>query len=151
MSMVTTVLYSPLNLDGAPVVARMSLPCRTSRMTIRKVRRILSETEIAKYGRPKKLAIGVWGLFRPQACQTSIIIPIAEPITLAQSITAGLAKIRTRTHRAKVHEAGKGSNPEVPGVNHIATKELEEKRCETPGQVDAAPNKALTKRPSANR
>ena len=104
----------------------MSLPCRTSRTTIMRVRRVLSETEIAKYGRPKKPVIGVWGLFHPQACPTSIIIPIAVSIMLAQSVTAGLAKTRIRTHRAKIHEAGEGNNPDVRGVYHVATKELEE-------------------------
>ena len=37
-----------------PVAVRTSLACRTSRTTIMRVRRTLSETEIERYGRPNQ-------------------------------------------------------------------------------------------------
>ena len=39
------------------MAARTFLLCRTSRVTIMSVRRILSESEIEKYGRPKLMAV----------------------------------------------------------------------------------------------
>ena len=51
MSMVAIVLYNPLIPTGDPVAARTSLPWRTSRTTIMRVRRMLSESEIEMYGR----------------------------------------------------------------------------------------------------
>ena len=36
---------------------------------------------------------------------------------------------RIRTHRSKVHEEGEGDDPEVPGVEHVATIELEEEQA----------------------
>ena len=49
MRMVETVLYHPLIPARYPVAVRMVLPCRTSRVTIIRVRRTLSETEIERY------------------------------------------------------------------------------------------------------
>ena len=46
MSMVAMVLYNPLIPAGRPVTVRTFLPHRTSRMTIMRVRRTLSESEI---------------------------------------------------------------------------------------------------------
>ena len=124
--MVTMVLYITLIPDAPPVAAWMFLPCRMSKTTIMRVRRTLSETEITKYGKPKKVATGVWGLFHPQACPTSIMIPIAIGFPLAQSVAAGPWGIQMRTRRAKVHETREGNNPAVPRVYHVATKELAE-------------------------
>ena len=56
MSMVMMALYSPVSPLGAPMAVRISLLCRTSRATIMRVRRMLSEIEIEKYGRPKFMA-----------------------------------------------------------------------------------------------
>ena len=47
-SMVIIVLYNPLIPLGTPKVAQTSLQCKTSRMTIMRVRMTLSETEIEK-------------------------------------------------------------------------------------------------------
>jgi len=33
---------------------------------------------------------------------------------------------KIRTHGAKEHEAGEGNNPEVPGVDHVASIKLEQ-------------------------
>ena len=49
--MVMIVLYNLLIPVGDPTAARMYLSCRTSRMTIMRVRRTLSETEIERFGR----------------------------------------------------------------------------------------------------
>jgi len=35
-------------------------------------------------------------------------------------------ELKIRTHRGKVHEAGEGHDPEVHGVDHVTTVELEE-------------------------
>jgi len=50
MSMVAMVLYNPPIPAQDPVAARTDLPCRTSRRTIIRVRKTLSETGIEKYG-----------------------------------------------------------------------------------------------------
>ena len=52
MSIVTMVLYNPVNPEGASVTVRMFLMCKTRRITIMSVRRMLSETEMEKYERP---------------------------------------------------------------------------------------------------
>jgi len=51
MSMVATATYNPPNPTRDPVAARTFLPYRTSRTTIMRVRRMLSESEIEMYGR----------------------------------------------------------------------------------------------------
>ena len=56
MSTVMMVLYNPLAPAGAPMAFRMFLLCRMSRDTIMSVRRMLSESEIEKYGTPKLMA-----------------------------------------------------------------------------------------------
>ena len=53
MSMVTTALYNPVTPVEVPIAFRMFLLCRMSRPTIIRVRRILREIEIEKYGTPK--------------------------------------------------------------------------------------------------
>ena len=50
MSMVTIVLYNPLIPLADPVAARTFFPCRMSRTTIMRVRIMLSESEIERYG-----------------------------------------------------------------------------------------------------
>ena len=59
MSMVAMVLYNPLIPAEDPVAARTFLPCRTSRMTIMRVRRTLSEPDNERYGRPNQMAPGI--------------------------------------------------------------------------------------------
>jgi len=46
-------------------------------------------------------------------------------MVLAQS--TGSWRTHIRTHSSKVHKAGDGDDPEVHGVNHVATVELGEK------------------------
>ena len=52
MSIVTMALYD-LPIPVIPMAARTFLLCRTSRMTIMRVRKMLSVVEIKKYGSPK--------------------------------------------------------------------------------------------------
>ena len=47
-----------LVLAGVPMVFLISTLCMMSRIMIISVRRMLRETEIEKYGRPKLMAIG---------------------------------------------------------------------------------------------
>jgi len=123
MSMVEIALYNPLIPTWDPVAARMFLPCRTSRMTIIRVRRTLSETEIERYGIPKRGSIGL--LLRYLPCwKHSVTIPIPTLMGLVQSIAAGLWKGIIRTQRGKVQEARKNDSPEVRGVDNIATVDL---------------------------
>ena len=51
-------------------------------------------------------------------------MPSATLTTLAQSIAISSWRARMRTHRSEVHEAGEGDDPEVLGVDYIATIEL---------------------------
>ena len=57
MNMVAMILYNLLVSDGDPVAVRSVLPCRTSRVTIIRVRRMLSETEIDRCRRAKSTGI----------------------------------------------------------------------------------------------
>ena len=57
MSMVTMALYNPVAPEGASMAVRIFLLCKTSRITIMSVRRMLSEREMEKYGRPKLMAM----------------------------------------------------------------------------------------------
>ena len=50
MRIVTMDMYDPLVPAGDSMVERTFLSCRTSRMTINRVRRMLSETEIEAFG-----------------------------------------------------------------------------------------------------
>ena len=38
---------------------------------------------------------------------------------------------KIRTHRAEVHEAGEGDNPDVRGVDYVATIKLEDLTLDT--------------------
>ena len=76
MSVVETVLYNPVIPAADPVAARMFLPCRTSRTTIIRVRRTLSETEIERYGIPNWENIARW-------CSRKHSITIPVPILMA--------------------------------------------------------------------
>jgi len=60
MSMVAMALYNPSIPAGDPETARTFLPCNASRMTIIKVRRTLSEIEIATHGILKSKT--TWGI-----------------------------------------------------------------------------------------
>ena len=67
---------------------------------------------------------------------------------LAQSTLSWRTHIRT--HGSKVHKAGDDDDPEVHGVNHVATVELEGKwALDTLGRTTA--NKEPTIRPSASQ
>ena len=50
--MVTMASHNPL-VPVVPMAMRRFLVCRMSRMMIMRVRRMLSDTEIDRYGRPK--------------------------------------------------------------------------------------------------
>jgi len=45
---------------------------------------------------------------------------------LIWSVALGLQRTKLRTHRGKEHEEGEGDDPEVHGVNYVATIKLEE-------------------------
>ena len=92
MSIVTMDLHKPLIPGGAPTAMRMFLLCRTSRVTIMSVRRMLRATEIEKYGRPNLKAIVFQMLLFGCGSEVSYMskIPIAIFIMLVQSTTVGL-------------------------------------------------------------
>ena len=54
------------------------------------------------------------------------MIPITISKTSALHVAAGLRRTKMRTQRTKVHEAGEGDDPAVPGVYNVAAVELEE-------------------------
>jgi len=114
------VLYSPLIPAWDPVAVRTCLPYRTSRVTIMRVRVVLSETEIERCGRVKLTPP------HPQEWVASTTIPIAVSMDLAQSITAGLWRDHVRTNSGKVHKAGEGGGPEIPVVDDVTTVKLDE-------------------------
>lgn len=58
MTMALTAWHNPLAMNEVPMVFRMLMICRVSRVTIMNVRRMLSGTEIEKYGRPKRMTSG---------------------------------------------------------------------------------------------
>ena len=60
MSMVMTVLYNPVNPEGAPMTLRIFLLRRMSRITIMSVRKTLSESEIERYERPRFTVTVFW-------------------------------------------------------------------------------------------
>ena len=53
-------------------------------------------------------------------------MPIATLVMLAQSVATDLWRTQMRTYRAKVHEAGEDDDPDVLGVDNIATVKLRE-------------------------
>ena len=81
---------------------------------------MLSESEIEKYAR-----LGQLLLYRSAAWRVNQI-PIAMLSTLVLSTNAGLWRTQIRTHRSEEHKAGESDDPEVHGVDSIATIELEE-------------------------
>ena len=117
--MVAMVLYNPPIPTRDPVTARMFLPCRMIRVTIMRVRRVLSETEIERCGRMKLT------LPHPQEWEASTAMPVAISTTLAQSTAARLGRTRIHTHGGKVHEAGERGDPEVLAVDDVTTVKLD--------------------------
>lgn len=53
------------------------------------------------------------------------MIPVPTLVALVQSVARSSRRTQTRTQRTQEHEAGKGDDPEVHGVEHVATVELE--------------------------
>ena len=92
-------------------------------MTIIRVRRMLSETEIERYGIPKWGRIGLCSRDLPY-WKYSITIPIPTLVGLVQSIAAGLWRGKMRTQRGKVQEAGKGDSPDACRVDDVAAVDL---------------------------
>ena len=127
--MVTMALYSPATPAGAPMAVRMFLLCRTRRVTIIRVRRTLSETEIEKYGRPKLIAIEFQMLLFGCEVWYMNVIPIAVLTTLARNVATSSWRTRVRTHRGEVHEAGEGNDPVFHGIDNVTTIELEIAAC----------------------
>jgi len=143
-------LHNPLIPTKDPVAVRKFLACRASRMTIIRVRRTLSETEIERYGIPNWGNTGVISLLR-RGWMDSIAIPIPIMVALVQSIAAGLWRTRMRTQGGKVHEAGKGGSPEGCGVDNITTVYLGAEQTLGTRVSGHASNKELTRRPSASQ
>ena len=86
---------------------------------------MLSPIEIEKYGRPKlTTVVSQILLFGCEVWKMSTM-PVAVRFTLALSVCAGSWRTKMRTQRTKVHETRKGDDPEVLGVDHVATIELE--------------------------
>jgi len=125
MSMVTMVLHNLLVPVGDPMAARTALSCRMSRMTIMRVRRTLSDTEIERCGRMNLRSP------HPQEWEASIAIPIAISITLAQSTAASLWRTHRRTDSGKVQKAGEGNGPGIPAVYYITAIKLDESALDT--------------------
>ena len=95
-------------------------------MTINRVRRTLSETEMERYGTPKLMAAEVQMLLCGRESWYMNTVPIARLIVSVQSVAGGLRRTRVRTQRGKEHEGREGDDPDIPGVDYVATIELEE-------------------------
>ena len=85
MNIVATALYNPLSPAGDPVALRtLSLPCNTIRVTIVRVRRKLSETEIRVYAivsRTIQKTCSPWS-------EMSSMMPVTTSITSIKSAPA---------------------------------------------------------------
>ena len=88
MSMVAMATYNPPNPAKDPVAARKFLPCRTSRTTIMKVSRTLSESEIEIYGRVDQGLI-----FTHSSVGRIARIPIAISLTSVLGVTRVLREL----------------------------------------------------------
>ena len=142
MSMVAMVLYNPAIPARDPVVARMFLPCSTSRVTIMRVRRTLSETEIERCGRVRL------SLPHPQEWEASTAIPVPTFVVSTHSTTTSSRRRHIHTHGGKVHEAGEGDGPEIPAEDYETTVKLEELALDS---WAGGSRIEQTKRPSANQ
>ena len=60
-------------------------------------------------------------------------MPIPILSTLVLSVATGSWRTQVRTYRAEVHEAGEGDDPEVLGVDEVATMELQGGDVKRPG------------------
>ena len=60
-------------------------------------------------------------------------MPIPILLTLVLSVATGSWRTQVRTYRAEVHEAGEGDDPEVLGVDEVATMELQGGDVKRPG------------------
>ena len=58
-------------------------------------------------------------------------MPIATLTTLALRVVTRSSKTQVRTHRAEVHEAWEGDEPDILGVDDITTIKLEEPALDT--------------------
>lgn len=120
------VLHNLLVPVDDPVAARTFLSSSTSRMTIIMVRRMLSDAEIEVYGILRLMLVVFQRPYHPRAWEMSNMTPTAISMMLVQSAPTGPWKTRVLAHRAKIHEAGQGNDPEVPGADHVTTIELKE-------------------------
>jgi len=93
---------------------------------IMSVRRILSESEIEKYERPKSMATeSQMSLFGCEDRWMSMMPVAVSTAPLAQSAT-DVWKNRARTQGAEIHKEGEGNDPEIHGIDNVAAIELEE-------------------------
>lgn len=53
-------------------------------------------------------------------------MPVAVPATLEETVTIGSLRIRVRTQRGEIHQAGKGNSPVIRSIDNVATIELEQ-------------------------
>ena len=60
-------------------------------------------------------------------------MPIPILLTLVLSVATGSWRTQVRTYRAEVHEAGEDDDPEVLGVDEVATMELQGGDVKRPG------------------
>lgn len=90
MTMAWIAWYKPLVLAGAPMIFWMFALWRVSRAIIISVRRMLSETEMEKYGRPKLIAAEFQMLLSGCEVWKMSAIPIAVSVMSAESIAVGL-------------------------------------------------------------
>ena len=90
MNMVEIVLYNLLVPVRDPVAVRTFLPCRMSRMTIIRVRRTLSETEIERYATPNLENPRAEAPLSTLDWKYSVTIPIPISMGLVRSIAAGV-------------------------------------------------------------
>ena len=125
MNIVAMIPYNPPIPARDPVAARTFLPYRTSRMTIMRVRRALSETVTERCGRMKL------PLPHPQDLVASINIPVPTVMALTQGVAASLGRTRIHTHSSKVHEEWEGGDPEVLAVDDVTTAKLDKPALDT--------------------
>ena len=121
MSMVAMDLYNPPIPAGDPVAAQIFPPRMTSRTTIIRVRRTLSESEIERYARLDQT---------PIVTRSSVGHIDKTPIAISSALALSATSIRREqihTHGTEVHEKGEGSDQKVLGVECIASVELGEK------------------------
>ena len=101
ISMVAMALYDPLIPAGDPVAARMFLPYRTSRTTIIRVRRTLSESESEMYTESN------WNLLTADSPENFVRIPVAISPASALRVTGVPGELNYVPTEPRYTRAGK--------------------------------------------